>query len=234
MDRDILLFKLKNKIDIQYISHFGFTSKDEYLKIAHSELLASSVWCKSILVIGITLDKSVIKKLPETRIAYTENFHRVNKLLNQSSKQIAAYFMDRGNMALALPATTATLSDAKSGTADISHRLAAYVAGLGSFGLNNLFLVPYDFAAVRWNSILLDVEVDDSKKSPPTVCDNCGRCLEICPAKALSKNKQAPKIDKNKCFEYMTNDLGGLRCGMCIAACLQSEKVEKRLCKLCK
>jgi ferredoxin len=32
------------------------------------------------------------------------------------------------------------------------------------------------------------------------MCIGCGKCLDVCPAKAITMNKELPKIDRNKCI----------------------------------
>jgi epoxyqueuosine reductase QueG len=68
-------------------------------------------------------------------------------------------------------------------------------------------------------AVLTNAEPKTGKPSLPFVnekCSSCLKCIEICPAGAISKDGT---IDRHKCAEYMFNTLGGLRCGMCIKVC---------------
>ena len=47
-------------------------------------------------------------------------------------------------------------------------------------------------------------------------CSNCMKCIEVCPAGAISRDG---KINRQKCAQCMFNVLGGLRCGLCVKVC---------------
>lgn len=110
-----------------------------------------------------------------------------------------------------------------------SHRSAAVIAGLGSFGANRLVMTEKG-SAVRFCSVITTAVLRPSPKYEGPEClylknGSCGACFDICPAKALSGGD----IDKFVCQseqnhnEAIAKEMGGWKgsgtCGKCISIC---------------
>ncbi|WP_321331342.1 hypothetical protein [uncultured Bacteroides sp.] len=116
-------------------------------------------------------------------------------------------------------------------TSNWSERHIAYVAGQGSFSLNDGFITERGMA-VRMTSIVTDAILDADKRTVKHHTENClfcskgscGACIKRCPAGAISKDGH----DKNKCFAFVYSEearqravaLGGeykfsAGCGLC-------------------
>lgn len=84
----------------------------------------------------------------------------------------------------------------------------------------NHLLITEDFGPkVRMTALLTDAPLESGTAELPFInqeCKNCMKCIEICPAKALTSEGT---IHRERCAEYMFNELGGLRCGLCIKIC---------------
>ncbi|MBI2906832.1 MAG: epoxyqueuosine reductase [Chloroflexi bacterium] len=110
-----------------------------------------------------------------------------------------------------------------------SERHIAYACGLGTFGLSGSLITPKG-TAVRFGSIVANLELEPSPRPyashiancPFLVNGSCGRCIERCPADAIT----AEGLDKIKCSEYQrglsTPDrlkeyglTGRIGCGFC-------------------
>ncbi|MGI6685932.1 MAG: epoxyqueuosine reductase [Bacillota bacterium] len=88
-------------------------------------------------------------------------------------------------------------------TAAWSHRSAAYVAGLGTFGVNHLLITPAGCAG-RFGSIIISAEIPPSPKPTREYClyyqkGTCLTCVKNCPTKAL----QLDSWDKQKCYSHL-------------------------------
>lgn len=86
--------------------------------------------------------------------------------------------------------------------AKLVDRAAAWQAGLGFFGKNNLLIHPEYGSAFTIGQLLLDVPISHSSPQPMAcLCGSCDRCLKACPSKAL-------KVDGNmetaRCLSYLT------------------------------
>ena len=93
-------------------------------------------------------------------------------------------------------------------TSNYSERHAAYVCGLGTFGLCDGFITPIG-KAMRLGSVVTDLVLTPSERAYPDHHANClyyfngtcKACASRCPAGAIT----AEGHDKDKCFDYMHN-----------------------------
>ncbi|OGO78465.1 MAG: hypothetical protein A2Y23_05025 [Clostridiales bacterium GWB2_37_7] len=80
-----------------------------------------------------------------------------------------------------------------------SQRHAAYIAGLGTFGINNMLITDKGCLG-RYGSFIIDYRIEPSVKNRKEKClymlnRSCGKCMELCPVGALSKQG----FDRYKC-----------------------------------
>ncbi|MBI2859055.1 MAG: epoxyqueuosine reductase [Chloroflexi bacterium] len=68
---------------------------------------------------------------------------------------------------------------------DISLRHAAEAAGIGRIGRNRLLLTPKYGPRVRLGAIVTDAPLVAENPAMENPCDECGLCIEACPARAL-------------------------------------------------
>lgn len=88
-------------------------------------------------------------------------------------------------------------------TAGWSHRSAAYVAGLGTFGVNHLLITPAGCAG-RFGSIIISEEIPPTEKPTQEHClhyqkGTCLVCVKNCPTQAL----KVDSWDKQKCYAHL-------------------------------
>jgi len=84
-----------------------------------------------------------------------------------------------------------------------SHRSAAALAGLGSFGLNSL-LITDSGCTGRYGSLLLNIRLTPSEIEPKERClyfydGSCMKCIQRCPVNALKENGE---FDRAACYKY--------------------------------
>jgi len=82
-----------------------------------------------------------------------------------------------------------------------SHKSVAKIAGLGSFGLNQM-LITDSGCAGRFGSIVIDASITPTPKSKIERClylvdKSCVSCVERCPNHALT----IARLDKHKCYQ---------------------------------
>ena len=122
--------------------------------------------------------------------------------------KIARFLRARGWEALHLPPSK---QDPRFRTAPFYHMPAMYLAGLGNMGLNCCIVTPEFGPRVQVTSIITNCPLPAGKPMADDLCDQCGLCVENCPAGALDgdgwKNTHA-------CAAYGC-------CGTCIAICPQ-------------
>ncbi|MEI6314459.1 MAG: 4Fe-4S binding protein [Syntrophus sp. (in: bacteria)] len=80
---------------------------------------------------------------------------------------------------------------------DISLRHAAVAAGLGVFGRHNLVIHPRFGTRILFTALLTELALPSDPPVTEEHCNDCGLCVENCPAKALEVEGQT---DAMKCL----------------------------------
>lgn len=128
-------------------------------------------------------------------IAYMET----NRLIGTVNKSLQDSLNRQGHKTVFVP-TTHNFNK-KTLLSDWSHRSAAYIAGLGTFGLNNM-LITKKGCCGRIGSLVTSLMVSPTKRYNRELCiykagRSCGRCIEKCVNDAL----KIEGFDRHKCYE---------------------------------
>lgn len=129
--------------------------------------------------------------------AYVET----NALINELCQEIQEFLQSYGYEAAWQPATHNFNEETLESL--WSHRSVAYLAGLGSFGLNRMLITPAGCAG-RFGSLVTSAEIPPSPKNTEEFClhkagRNCTYCVRNCPTGALTVDG----IDKRKCYSHL-------------------------------
>lgn len=177
---------------------------------------------RSVVVIGIPVHLPVLETTPS--IWYHELYGTVNRLLDQDAYRIATMLNEQGHPSVSVPRDGyGGLSVLKERPmAFFSHRHAAYYAGLGTFGVNNMLLTPRYGPRVRFTSIFTSAELPADPVMKEEVCIRCMRCTRACPVGALSEGEYPEALtDKAACVsqheELYKRHVSP--CGICIKVC---------------
>ena len=151
-------------------------------------------------------------------ISYIET----NRLINEMNKSLKSDLTEMGYQAAYVPATHNF--DEETLMSDWSHRSAAYIAGLGTFGLNNM-LITESGCCGRIGSLVTDLKVEPTPRYDRELClyradGSCGRCVSKCVNDALFFKG----LDRRRCYEMLLengeklSDLESLAdvCGKCL------------------
>lgn len=177
---------------------------------------------KTVIVIGLPVQLPIVETAPS--IYYHELYNTVNTTLDVKAYEISNFLIFKGYPSIYLP---------RDGYGDIevlldkpltffSHKHAAYLAGLGSFGLNNVLLTSQYGPRVRFTSIFTTAEIEGTPINGEDLCTHCLSCRDVCPVNAIkTKGDFPPPIDKKSCAlrskklrkEYRSP------CGICIKVC---------------
>jgi epoxyqueuosine reductase len=177
---------------------------------------------RTVIVIGIPVHLPVLETAPS--IFYHELYKTVNALLDAHAYRIATALNEQGFPSIAIPrdgyGSIAILVE--NPIAFFSHRHAAYLAGLGNFGVNNMLLTPEYGPRVRFTSIFTAAEIPPDPIMEKPQCIRCMKCVQACPVNALSEGEYPESLtDKKACA---TRSEALLRryispCGICIKVC---------------
>ena len=177
---------------------------------------------RTVIVIGIPVHLPVLETTPS--IAYHELYKTVNTLLDTHAYRIASYLNAKGFPSIAIPrdgyGSIAVLLNKP--IAFFSHRHAAYCAGLGNFGVNNMLLTPEYGPRVRFTSIFTAAEIPPDPVMEEPVCIRCMRCVKACPVHALTRGEYPRCLtDKHACATRSEELLRRYisPCGICIKVC---------------
>jgi epoxyqueuosine reductase QueG len=178
---------------------------------------------KTIVSFFIPISAQVVESNRGQQVSeiYLLSYIHANQLINDISSQLAEQFRAQGVAADTVPSTYNFSQETLK--ANWSHRSAAYIAGLGSFGLNNL-LITEKGCAGRFGSIFLGLEIEADPRPDIERCiyyrqGSCRYCQTHCPAQALSEvefdrfgcNRELQQT-ASRFPQYSTSDV----CGKCL------------------
>jgi epoxyqueuosine reductase QueG len=177
---------------------------------------------RSVVVIGLPVELPVLETSPS--IYYREMYNVLNSLLDQSSYIIAEFLNKAGFPSVFVPrdgyGSIEVLLERP--LAFFSHRHAAYCAGLGTFGVNNMILTPEYGPRVRFGSVITEAPLPSDPLRDDTLCVQCMRCVRMCPSSALQDLDYPEGITDKKACATWSASLHKRHispCGICIKVC---------------
>jgi epoxyqueuosine reductase len=165
--------------------------------------------------------------------AYADAYDRVNARLNQLAVGLVTEITSRGFGARALAASERT--DAVNLRGEFPHKTAATRAGLGWIGRHCQLVTRTYGSWVRLGTVFTDMAMPCGRPVQRHFCGSCRRCVEACPAQALTGKAWQPGIprgailaaevcDRWKKANYLNYHQGHV-CGICSAVCPYGLKV---------
>jgi epoxyqueuosine reductase len=177
---------------------------------------------RTVIVIGIPVSLPAVETSPS--IWYHEEYRTVNTLLDINAHRIASWLNARGYASVALPRDGyGHISILKERPlAFFSHRHAAFLAGLGTFGVNNVILTPAFGPRVRFTSVFTEAVIPPDPVQEEPLCTRCMLCVRACPVHALPGDDYPEGLtDKRACAarseELFRRSISP--CGLCIRVC---------------
>jgi epoxyqueuosine reductase len=170
------------------------------------------------VVFGFRLSASVLRTVRDRpTLIYKHHYKTVNWVLDQTAFHLARYIEDQGMRALALPASQTVDWEKQKGHA--SHKALAAAAGLGYIGRSGLLVHTSYGAQVRYAAVLTDMEFKVDMQAAAT-CGSCRKCIEACPAGAITESGVDLKLCLDKLKEFAKiRGIGQYICGVCIKVC---------------
>jgi len=192
-----------------------------------TELLSSA---KSVISYFVPFTKEVVYE-PKTRehgsFLWSESYQEINKHFDVVNEAIAQFLASRGYESQTIKAThTYSQEDLKSMW---SHRSAAVIAGLGTFGVNKMVITEKGSGG-RFCTVITSAALEVNGKPVESQClyvksGACGLCLKACPVGAITVDG----IDKFVCQDELNKNQALMRaetdlrmadtCGKCVSVC---------------
>jgi epoxyqueuosine reductase len=178
--------------------------------------------CRTAIVIGIPVQYAVVATAPS--VYYSELYKLVNGMLDRSAQRLVMELEMEGHSAVFIPRDgyQGIQGLMKDPTAFFSHKHAAYLAGLGTFGVNNTILTERYGPRIRFTTVLTDTEFPSGRPMEKQLCIKCMRCKRECPQSAIGNEiYPASRIDKQRCVarSFELSQKGISPCGRCIVVC---------------
>jgi epoxyqueuosine reductase len=154
----------------------------------------------------------------------------VNILLDSKAYEISNYLSEKGYPSIYIPRDGYGDIDIllKNPMAFFSHKHAAYLAGMGSFGENNVVLTEEYGPRVRFTSIFTTAKIEGDVINGEELCTHCHRCATECPVNAIKEvdlteeSEESPiPMDKIACATRSKKLRKNYTspCGICIKVC---------------
>lgn len=181
---------------------------------------------KSIISFFIPFQDSIVKNNIEGTMASKEwamAYIKTNDLIKIINENIEKLMTKKGYKTGKIPATHNFDKDKL--ISNWSHRHIAYIAGIGTFGINNM-LITKNGCCGRFGSIVINYEFNEyrqdieiKEKCINKVNGSCGICINKCIVNAYENNK----FNRHKCYKqclendefHKTNGNASV-CGKCI------------------
>ncbi|MFA4859780.1 4Fe-4S binding protein [Methanoregula sp.] len=177
---------------------------------------------RTVIVIGLPVSLPILETAPS--IHYHELYRTVNSLLDMHGYRIAEALTRLGHPSIWIPrdgyGSIGILKERP--VAFFSHRHAAYLAGLGTFGINNMLLTPEFGPRVRFASIFTSAEITPDPIRQDNLCTRCMQCVNACPVKALEGHDYPESLTEKKTCAARSEALNNRfisPCGLCIKVC---------------
>lgn len=181
---------------------------------------------RSIIVVGLEIHREILDLSSPSRIQgaasttdllKTDSEHLSGRL-TRTAYNISRAVHNLGFKALPLSARDCP-TDSRYFEAILSYKHAGQAAGLGKLGWHSLLITSEFGPRFRLGVCLTEAELEPSTVSNVNFnCENCRKCIEICPAQAI--NKPAPdelySINKFACSAYLAASGG---CSQCMRIC---------------
>ena len=164
--------------------------------------------------------------------AYAGEYMRLNQRINDLSAALADEIQRHGYAARPLSASERT--DPETIRGDFPHKTAATRAGIGWIG-RHCQLVTRPFGPwIRLGTVFTDMPLPCGTPITRSFCGTCTRCVDACPAGALTGATWTPGrprheiLDAPACDHYKKTHFaqfhGGHNCGICTSVCPYGRK----------
>jgi len=177
---------------------------------------------RSVVVIGLPVTLPVLDTAPS--IWYRTLYNTINTLLDQYTYRLSVFLNEAGYPSVFVPRDGYGGTEAlmRNPVTFFSHRHAAFLAGLGTFGVNNILLTPGYGPRVRFGSVITAAPLPPDPLMDRDLCTRCMVCVRCFPVGALDgEDYPAGLTDRSACLAHheILEERFLFPCGICIKVC---------------
>lgn len=194
---------------------------------------------RTVIAFFIPFPKSLTATNVRERMSSKEwavTYIETNDLIARLSHHLQEFFRTRGAASCTIPATHNW--DEERLISNWSHRHVAYIAGLGTFGLNNMLITEAGCCG-RVGSLVTTAVISPDPRNDQPAClykydQTCRKCVRKCVNEALAEDS----FDRFRCYDMLLknvdrhSDVGYADvCGKCLVAvpCSHTNPVARKL-----
>ena len=135
-------------------------------------------------------------------VVYTRIRNSITAKMDVVALDLCIELEKRGVQCVPVPANESQW-DEKTGRwrSIVSQKHAAQAAGLGTIGRHSLLITP-ELGSMVWLGCVLCGEELEADPMREPVCDNCGKCVEVCPVHALG----GEELVQQACWDHAFGD----------------------------
>ena len=202
----------------QGMAVFGVAELDPIRQTFYPDFEKTAAALSYGVVMGFRLSDPVLDSIADRpTLIYKHHYKVANYMLDRAAAMIQMDIQKMGFSALPVPASQVV--DWKKNLGHLSHKAVAVQAGLGWIGRSALFIHPAHRARLRLCTVLTNMPLSAGTPQQGT-CGACRRCIDTCPAGAISEAGYDRQhcADKLKEFSRMPG-IGQSICGVCVKVC---------------
>jgi len=173
--------------------------------------------CLSVIVLGATFSPEVLEDVAE----YTASRNEMLTAMTNMAKGVEKRIKADGYKTKVISAAGGKWVDGngrKEQFGYISLKHAAEIAGLGVIGKNYLLTNP-QYGNLLWlSAVLTDAELTPDEKAHYAICEDCNKCVEMCPSGALD---DPASFGRKKCDQFfkIIDKKFEIQCFLCRTVC---------------
>ena len=173
--------------------------------------------CLSVIVLGTTFSPDALNDID----AYSTSRNTMLTSMTNIAKKVEKRIKADGYKAKVISAAGGKWVDGdgrKEQFGYISLKHAAKIAGLGVIGKNYLLTNPQYGNLLWFSAVLTDADLIPDEEAQSTMCDDCNKCVEACPAGALN---DLASFGRKGCSKFFTIEdrKFKIKCFLCRTVC---------------
>lgn len=182
------------------------------------------------VTVAVALSPAIVAEISDAPThTYFNHYRSVNALIDSLLLRCGLFLQKNGYKYITVAASQSININGWSYSGRFSHKHGAVLSGMGCVGKNSLFIHNKFGSLVRLGTVFTDCPFELCEAEITDLCGSCTKCVDACPAKAISGESWRPGIEREMvfnpslCSDYMKKQFQhigrGSVCGICMRVC---------------